>query len=144
MTHDTACTCDRCRMMVMPATRTAEPTFTKEQLRSIKHDQLQEDEVWARDFPNGIAAFALLQMERAEMAEAERDEARRELAEAEEAIIRLDAIVRRVQSAGIAHLPPDGISAQEFISRVLSATDCLTQREAQSHPAVRRALERKP
>lgn len=76
----------------------------------------------------------------------ERDERIAELerlpAEANEAIRRLNDVIKRVQRATGDYLPPDGISKDNALNRIIETTDGPDQREAQNLPAVRRALGR--
>lgn len=167
MTHDTACTCDHCRMTVEPQTSTAPPAFTRELLEVIVARRSAAGDYYTQD-TNALAAFALtLMAERDEAladvvnheswlttqqaetyrAEIERDEARRELAEAEEAI-RLLAPMHCEDCGGTGdlwHGPPD--DPQQIQCSTCRASGTVSSKYANdpqvlTHPAVRRALER--
>lgn len=115
--------------------------FTREQLARITQKFSAVGEYYTDDERN-LAAFALTTM-------AERDEARRELAEAEKAI-RLLAPMHCEDCGGTGdlwHGPPD--DPQQIQCSTCRASGTVSSKYANdpqvlTHPAVRRALGRKP
>jgi len=125
-------------MTAAPQTSTDPSAFTRELLNVIVARRSAAGDYYTQD-TNALAAFALTTM-------AERDEARRELAEAEKAI-RLLAPMHCEDCGGTGdlwHGPPD--DPQQIQCSTCRASGTVSSKYANdpqvlTHPAVRRALE---